>query len=250
LALFSNPWVIGIGGGILSGLIVTTVSRALFSRRDKREYTQKLLGANHEVLYAIRPGISEGLVPSKPVLEALVTATARQYGVDATDLYSPTEIAQELMKEVMDSSFISAKAKQEYCSQLSPLTTPVPSPTDSKLVGAEARRPQGVEEYRRRMVTLMSVMLGSLTAMMTLAYALSKDGLSSSISRSDGLFGGTFVPLFLALLSMLVATLALNVLRRRLDRKEIERLRRRLDRREREPGSTTDSDSGPRDDAP
>lgn len=212
---FGNPWVIGIGGGILSGIIVTFVSRALFSRRDNREYTQKLLSANHEVLYAIRPGVSEGLVPSQAVIEALVAATARKYGVDVTDLYTPKQIAQELMKEVMDSSFISAKSKEQYCDQLSPLITPPPVVAPSSAIRVEARRSTGVEEYRRRMVTLFSAMMGLLTAMMTLVYALSRDGLFSSLGHTDSIFGGTFVPLLLALLTTVMATLAMEVLRRR-----------------------------------
>lgn len=212
---FGNPWVIGIGGGILSGLIVTFVSRALFSRRDNREYAQKLLSANHEVLYAIRPGVSEGLVPNQAVIEALVESTARKYGVDVTDLYSPKQIAQELMKEVMDSSFISAKLKEQYCSQLSPLIAPPPVVALTIGPRVEARRSAGVEEYRRRMVTLVSAMMGLLTAMMTLVYALSRDGLFSTLGRSDSLFGDALVPTFLALLTALMATVAMDVARRR-----------------------------------
>ena len=61
MELFNNPWFVGIGGGILSGLIVAYISRLIFSRRDNREYAQKVSQANHEVLYAVRPGISEVL---------------------------------------------------------------------------------------------------------------------------------------------------------------------------------------------
>ncbi len=57
---FILRWAIGIGGGILSGLIVAYISRLIFSKRDNREYAQKILQANNEVLYAVRPGISEG----------------------------------------------------------------------------------------------------------------------------------------------------------------------------------------------
>jgi hypothetical protein len=157
--ILSNPWFIGIGGGILSGLIVTVISRALLSRRDDREYAQKVLGANREVVYAVRPGISEGLVPTVDVLDSLVEATSRKYGVDRKDLYRPFEIAQELMKEVMDSSFISAKTKEDYCTRLGALakpTMPLP-PIEGGVTSEEqeARRPAAVEEYRSRMVSTM-----------------------------------------------------------------------------------------------
>jgi len=96
--VLNNPWVIGIGGGIFSGLIVTFISRLFLSRRDQREYAQKILGANREIIYAVRPGISEGIIHAVGVLDALVEATARKYGVDREDLYQPYEIAQDLSR--------------------------------------------------------------------------------------------------------------------------------------------------------
>jgi hypothetical protein len=39
---FGNEWVIGIGGGVLSGLLVTLITRYLFSKKDDKEYAQNL----------------------------------------------------------------------------------------------------------------------------------------------------------------------------------------------------------------
>jgi len=44
----NNPWTIGIGGGVFSGLLVTLITRYLFSRKENREYLQKIVTANHE----------------------------------------------------------------------------------------------------------------------------------------------------------------------------------------------------------
>ena len=44
------------------------ISKSIFSKRDNREYAQKISQANHEVLYAVRPGISEGVIPNNGVL--------------------------------------------------------------------------------------------------------------------------------------------------------------------------------------
>jgi hypothetical protein len=85
--MLNNPWVSEIVGGTLSGLSVNLFSRFLLSGRDQREYAQKLFGANREVVYAVRPGVSEGMVPTVDVLDALTEATARKYGVDRNDLY-------------------------------------------------------------------------------------------------------------------------------------------------------------------
>ena len=85
----NNAWVIGIGGGVLSGFFVTVFSRMILSRRDRGEYVQKLQSANREIIYALRPGISEGHVPNRQVVVLLINATARKYGVDIGDLVDP-----------------------------------------------------------------------------------------------------------------------------------------------------------------
>ena len=117
----SNPWFIGIGGGILSGLVVTFITRYLFSRRDNREYAQRIVTANQEILYAVRPGISEGVIPSQDIISSLVNATASKYRLDPKDLYDLNNLADVLIKEVMDSSFLSAASKMEFCEKLGTL---------------------------------------------------------------------------------------------------------------------------------
>lgn len=49
--ILNNAWVTGIGGGIISSLIVFFVTRYFFSKREKREYLQKIETANNEILY-------------------------------------------------------------------------------------------------------------------------------------------------------------------------------------------------------
>lgn len=118
MALLNNPWVVGI----FSGIGVTAVTRTLFSQSARREYRSRITNVNREVLYALRPGISEGKMPTENVLVSLITATARKYDVNRSDVYQPKDIAEELIKEIMDSSFLSAEVKKSYCEALSPLT--------------------------------------------------------------------------------------------------------------------------------
>ena len=68
--IFNNSWVIGIGGGILSGFIVTLITRYLFSKKDNKEYVQKVATVDSEVVYALRPRISEGHIPDNEVLSS------------------------------------------------------------------------------------------------------------------------------------------------------------------------------------
>lgn len=216
----SNPWVVGLGGGVLSGLVVTFISRAAFSRRDRGEYLQKVLAANRELIYALRPGISEGHVPERDLVSSLINATARKYDVEKRDLFDPTQLAEELTKEIMDSSFISSSTKDEYYNQLEPLLSlvePVQVAEDRDV----ALQSNQWSEYRSRMITVLSALLGSMTALMTLILILSDSGTLRVAQNSDFL---TFLlPTIVALTTIAAGTTT----RLRSTTREIGRLRRR-----------------------
>jgi len=184
----NNPWVIGIGGGLLSGLLVTLITRYLFSKRDNREYMQKVVTANQEILYAIRPGISEGVIPANDVLKFLISATALKYGVDAQDLHTSTSFADVLVKEVMDTSFLAASAKADFCQKLAQLR-PQQEPSQASLATVEERSRDitRLSDYRHRMVTRMSFMMGVMAAAMTVVFGLSElfDGPRLGIGSKD-----------------------------------------------------------------
>lgn len=222
MEILNNPWVIGIGGGVLSGLLVTLVTRYLFSKRDNREYTQKVVTANQEILYAVRPGISEGVIPATDVLKSLISATALKYGVDAQDLHSTTSFADALVKEVMDSSFLAASAKAEFCQKLNQLR-PQPdlmqaSPNRERELNRDITR---LSEYRQRMISRMSIMLGAMAATMTIVFALSRLlGGSRLELRSKDVF--LLVPTVTVILVVTVTTYAMWMFRL-IDRKRSDK---------------------------
>jgi hypothetical protein len=198
---FTNPWVIGIIGSIPGGLLVNSVTGRILGRRENREYLQKVIGANRDVVYAIRPGISEGQIPSAAVLTSLVNATARRYNVEASDLYTPAQIAEELVKEVMDSSFISSVQKSEYCARLAELG----GSTRKEAAETATEQPKAIVEYRQRLVSSVSMLLGLLTVTMTVMYSFLE------LLRTKKLNGGSaatdakldsLVPVFAAMATM------------------------------------------------
>ena len=134
------------------------------------------------------------------------------------NLLTPEKIGEELTKEIMDSSFISARTKQEYCKQLAPLTD-----LTSTLVGetenGSGPRPtprSDLAEYRRRMIGLVSAMMGFTVAMMTLYLTVSGNSTAATIESIELL-----LPTGIALLTTLMAT-ALMVMRRRLPHRGME----------------------------
>jgi len=211
----NNPWVIGIVGG----LIVTAISRYLFSRRDNKEYRQKVVTANQEILYAVRPGVSEGKIASVEVLDSLLTATASKYGVEKDDLYRPSEISNHLIKEVMDSSFISVELKQQYCDALAALKVTRIQKEKGELQQPEREKPEAatISEYREKLVTMLSMMLGIITTIMTVLVVFLdkiKIGLDKDIS--------VVMPTIAAMVAILVSTLMMQLFKILKD-KEVKR---------------------------
>jgi hypothetical protein len=114
----TNDWLVGIGSSVLAGVVLYLVSWFLLTKRRRHEFLQLVRLANREVMSAIRPGIAEGHIPGGNVLQAMANATARKYGLRRPDLFTTAELADELVKEVMDSSFLSSAQKADYCSKL------------------------------------------------------------------------------------------------------------------------------------
>lgn len=116
--MLNNPWVTGIGGGIISSLIVFFVTRYFFSKREKREYLQKIETANNEILYSIRPLVIEKKIPTKEILSAVRISTAKKYGVKQEDLYNEFSLSNDLINEIMANSFLSSEQKLDFCGLL------------------------------------------------------------------------------------------------------------------------------------
>ncbi|RUV37445.1 hypothetical protein [Mesorhizobium sp. M7A.F.Ca.MR.148.00.0.0] len=178
----NNPWISGIGGSIISGIIVAWITQKIFSNKEAKEQSQRLTAANREIVYAVRGGIPEGKVPSVEVVEALTSATARRYGVNAKELYGPDELAADLVKEVMDSNFISAEVKEGYCEKLLTLRLPEKPSGRSGLSGA---LPGTLDGKRAQFSWLMGLTLGVVTAGTTGAALIAsrKDGTELPISQ-------------------------------------------------------------------
>jgi hypothetical protein len=132
----TNGWFVGIVSSLLAGVVLSLVSWFLLTKRRRHEFLQLVMLANREVMHAIRPGIAEGHIAGGNVLQAMANATARKYGLERRDLFTTAELADELVKEVMDSSFLSSAQKADYCSKLAfmrahlavedPVTEPAP----------------------------------------------------------------------------------------------------------------------------
>ncbi|EIA4710097.1 hypothetical protein K7J50_003603 [Vibrio cholerae] len=78
--------------------------------------------------------------------------------VERDDVYQPKQIAEELIKEIMDSSFISSETKKNYCETLAHLVTK--EKTTDAILSLRVERTSIESEYRQKQTERMSAMLG------------------------------------------------------------------------------------------
>lgn len=208
----NNAWVTGIGGGIISGFLVFFATRWLFSNQSKRELNRKISVANQEMILTIRQGIPEDSFPSLEVLNALIKATARKHDLRPEDLYGPSEVGQDLIKEVMDSNFISADTKTRYCKRLVELDrglTPNNAPKEERVSPQRA-------EWRARQTALTSFALALTTSVTSLAMVVT--GFNSELSQSSlelPVVSSVFLPVAVSMFGAVAAMLVMTWQRRR-----------------------------------
>lgn len=166
----SNAWTIGIGGGIVSGFIVFWVTNFFFTKREKKEYLQRVETANNEILYAIRPLIVSQKIPVQAIIESLILSTSRKYMVNTTNLYTTQRLVEDLIKEVLDNAFLDADRKLEYCN----IVNKIVNQADKKNIDLTRDTPKTIISYEGKdtKVTEMSLILSVIAAIATLAFVL------------------------------------------------------------------------------
>jgi hypothetical protein len=181
---FNNAWVVGIGGGILSGLVVAYLSQLIFNGKSKSEYIRNANSANIEILHAIRGGIAEDEIPDRFIVNDIIASSARKYSVRTEDVFGGVEIRQELNKEIMDSYLISPKLRTQYCSRIARLTQiaeptgytwnmdvlGTPASKDLEQLQASAREIQRLSRsYRAKSNERISIVLGLSAGILTVS---------------------------------------------------------------------------------
>lgn len=167
--LLNNPWAIGVGGGVISGVIVFLITSKLFTKRDDKEYLQKLNIANKEILYSIRPLIVGQKVPDKSIVDSIIFSTAKKYSVKIIDLYNNTDIAEDLTKEILDNSFLDSDSKLKYCEFTAQLRD-----LDVKQMQREGKREviylEGTKPISKEFFSLTLALMTSATVFVSVAF--------------------------------------------------------------------------------
>lgn len=117
-AFFQNNWVVGIIGGIISGLIVYWITFMLVERRKKSNHEKDVLTANNAVLSVIRPYIADSGIPDEKRIDAIANAISRKYKINREEMYSLPEIYEDLVLEFMSNLYIPTETKKTTITEL------------------------------------------------------------------------------------------------------------------------------------
>lgn len=65
MEFMQNAWVVGIAGGIISGIIVYYITSCVLDRKKKSEHKRNIVMANNAVFDLLRPYIANFGLPDK-----------------------------------------------------------------------------------------------------------------------------------------------------------------------------------------
>jgi len=212
-----NPWVVGIGASLISGLIVAILTRKIFTRRSDSEYSQSVSRANDEIRSAIIPLIAEQRLPDPIIVESLIHSTGRKYSVSSSDLYNPKSLAEDVIKEIVTSSFLSTQQKTEFCTQVAGI---ISAEVFGPSVRAANYESGAYQASRKRVTTMLSYYLSSMAAFASLlgfvTYFLTTRN-ATDVNITEGVFPIVLSTVgfatLLPIMSMFIHNLRLNAIR-------------------------------------
>ena len=165
--LWSDPWFVGVGSGIISTALVRFTTQIIFFGRGKRLYNDQLALANQSVVSSLRRIVSDGKQPDLQLLTSHADATAKDHSVKRHDMMSFAEVRDEIIKEIMNSDYLTADAKQELCKSMAPMESASSEPDEASYRRAFLRHNRA---QVKETASVLGVVAGVLTLCATVYY--------------------------------------------------------------------------------
>ena len=232
MEIINNPWVIGVAASFFSGLSVFLITKNIFSKKENKEYLQKVETANNELLYTMRPLIAQKNLPSLSTINSTLRSTARKYKINREDMHSIHFLVDILIKEVMDNSFLSSEQKSDFCSKIEELITQTGQ--------LEAKLKKSVEvKYERDRLPLQSVssLLAGTVAVTVMFITIfnssffERNSFNTFNGRFDNFSEASFIALAGVVASLFALMMTISLRRLSTIRKEIAFLEHKLTQR-------------------
>lgn len=161
--IFQNTWFIGISTGIISGVLVFFLTKWIMDKRGKTEYYNQVQNANYNVINSLKPYIADQGLPSTDIFEALISSTARTFGIDEQDMYSVNIYCEELIREIINDVYVSNEKKQEYTNLLAEYRKQI---IESKESINELKDTERIGIYAEKMSRKLSIYVSTVTAIL------------------------------------------------------------------------------------
>ncbi|WP_298035244.1 hypothetical protein [uncultured Dysosmobacter sp.] len=173
LSFLQNPWVVGIGGGIISGIIVFFITNWIYKRKDASKYLEQISRANTDIIQTLKPYVAEQGLPEKEIVDAIIVSTARKYNVKSDELYSIRIICEELIREIVENVYVASDKKREYSLQLKEYLQAPSSEQHKQLLISDIKKEIDNADtimetnYRRKTATMISMLLSLFAGCLT-----------------------------------------------------------------------------------
>lgn len=118
MVFLSNPWFIGIIGGIVSGLIVFYITTIVTKIYRRKEYYKSIHEVNLKVSRMLIMSISESEIPEYKVVAALLSSLAKRSNVELKDINNVEETYNDLIYELFETEFIPVEKKRKLANEL------------------------------------------------------------------------------------------------------------------------------------
>lgn len=219
-SLINSSWFFGVICSVLSGIVTIMLSRAILLPKDDREYSKRVTCANNEIVHHLRQGVSESINPNIKIIEIMISATARKYGLNEKDLYGVKKITEDLIKEVMGCPFVSASNKRNYCDSLLNIIN-----RDIERNAYRKELSSGAYEYeaalikmmRKQVLTHSCFLLGGIVSTATLILMYVKESRPMTVIANNLVDDSLifFIPLVAALMVLVVSFLCQSLSRKK-----------------------------------
>lgn len=108
-----NVWLVGVGTGLIVSF-VSKIGAQLFefylSKKSKKDYDK----AKDLVIKKLEPLSKTLVIPQDQIIQAIINSVARSSKIDSTDLYTTQEVKEDLLTEIVSSSFLTEEGRSGF----------------------------------------------------------------------------------------------------------------------------------------
>lgn len=211
LAFLENQWVVGIGAGIISGIIVYFITKRFFQRKDNSKHLEQINSANMDIIRILKPYVAEKGLPEKEIIDAIILSTSRKYNVKSDELYSIRIVCEELIREIIENVYVSSDKKKEYSNSLKEYLLNLHSERDKSLLISDIKlelknsTQKNRMDYMRKMSAILSATVSGFAAILTMLLSFFYMSTDFTLFQNQNLSNDINIPLIVILVSLFIS---------------------------------------------